>query len=128
MVVQDMLLKKISTTILDLIEYSNMLFVAARQKERATSSVTELVEAVKRPRALSESANRPVFRKSGGGREEGEERVEVIARRNSESFAPPRRNSLGGGPRISMQRISELPEKKEKKSGRRSLMGYNLLL
>lgn len=94
----------------------------ARQKERATSSVTELVQAVKRPRALSESANRPFIRKSGGGREEEEERVEVLARRNSESLAPHRRNSLGG-PRISMQRISELPEKKEKKSGRRSFMG-----
>lgn len=101
--------------------------LAARQKERATSSVTELVQAVKRPRALSESANRPFIRKSGGGREEEEERVEVLARRNSESLAPHRRNSLGG-PRISMQRISELPEKKEKKSGRRSFMGYNLLL
>ncbi|KAK7856636.1 phototropin-1 [Quercus suber] len=94
----------------------------ARQKEKATSSVTELVQAVKRPRALSESANRPFIRKSGGGREEEEERVEVLARRNSESLAPHRRNSLGG-PRISMQRISELPEKKEKKSGRRSFMG-----
>ncbi|KAK7845919.1 phototropin-1 [Quercus suber] len=99
-----------------------MLFVAARQKERATSSVTELVQAVKRPRAYSESANRPFIRKSGGGREEEEGRVEVLARRNSESLAPHRRNSLGG-PRISMQRISELPEKKEKKSGRRSFMG-----
>nr|POE93943.1 phototropin-1 [Quercus suber] len=94
----------------------------ARQKERATSSVTELVQAVKRPRAYSESANRPFIRKSGGGREEEEGRVEVLARRNSESLAPHRRNSLGG-PRISMQRISELPEKKEKKSGRRSFMG-----
>lgn len=114
--------------ILDLIEYFNMLFVAARQKERATSSVTELLQAVKRPRAFSESANRPFIRKSVGGREEEEERGDqIIARRNSESVAPPRRNSLGG-PRISMQRISELPEKKEKKSGRRSFMGYNILL
>ncbi|KAM4095502.1 hypothetical protein ACJW30_08G033900 [Castanea mollissima] len=95
----------------------------ARQKERATSSVTELLQAVKRPRAFSESANRPFIRKSGGGREEKEERAnQVLARRNSESVAPPRRNSFGG-PRISMQRISELPEKKEKKSGRGSFMG-----
>jgi hypothetical protein len=102
-----------------------MVSVAARQQEKASNSVAELVEAVKRPRALSESANRPFIRKSGGGREE--ERAETLARRNSESVAPPRRNSMGGT-RSSMQRISEVPEKKQKKSGRRSFMGYNLLL
>ncbi|GMY10712.1 putative LOV domain-containing protein [Fagus crenata] len=92
----------------------------ARQQEKASNSVSELVEAVKRPRALSESANRPFIRISGGGREE--ERAETLARRNSESVAPPRRNSMGGT-RSSMQRISEVPEKKQKKSGRRSFMG-----
>nr|AML78215.1 putative LOV domain-containing protein [Juglandaceae sp. BC-2016] len=91
----------------------------ARQKEMASSSVSELVQAVKRPRALSESINRPL-RKSGGGKEE--ERIESLTRRNSESVAPPRRNSHAGT-RSSMQRISELPEKKPKKSGRRSFMG-----
>lgn len=110
--------------VLRLIEYNNMLSFAARQKEMASSSVSELVQAVKRPRALSESINRP-FRKSGVGKEE--ERIESLVRRNSESVAPPRRNSHAGT-RSSMQRISELPEKKQKKSGRRSFMGYNFLL
>ncbi|KAB1226083.1 Phototropin-1 [Morella rubra] len=91
----------------------------ARQKEMATSSVSELVQAVKRPRALSESTNRP-FRKSGGGKEEN--RDESLARRNSESVAPPRRNSHAGT-RSTMDCISELPEKKQRKSGRRSFMG-----
>nr|AML78047.1 putative LOV domain-containing protein [Cercidiphyllum japonicum] len=93
----------------------------ARQKEMAANSVSELVQAVKKPtRALSESTNRPLMRKSEGGGEQ--ERSEALARRNSENMAPPRRNSLGGG-RTSMQRISELPEKKQRKSGRRSFMG-----
>nr|AML78469.1 putative LOV domain-containing protein [Cercis canadensis] len=93
----------------------------ARQKEKATSSVTELVKAVKRPRALSESANRPLTRKSGGGEEE--EKTENASRRKSESMASFRRKSLGGN-RNSMQRISELPEKKQKNSRRRSLMRF----
>ncbi|KAK1587391.1 hypothetical protein Q3G72_012369 [Acer saccharum] len=99
----------------------------ARQKETATSSVTELVQAVKKPRSLSESTNRPFLRKSGGGGgsgggEEEQERNGALARRNSENVPPARRNSHGG-PRISMQRISEVPEKKPRKSGRRSFMG-----
>lgn len=101
-----------------------MQCVAARQKEMATSSVSELVQAVKRPRALSESTNRP-FRKSGGGKEEN--RDESLARRNSESVAPPRRNSHAGT-RSTMDCISELPEKKQRKSDRRSFMGYSFLL
>lgn len=92
----------------------------ARQKEMATSSVTELVQAVSRPRALSESSNRPLMRKSEGGGEE--ERKGALGRRNSENVAPNRRDSLGGT-RSSMQRISELPEKIPRKSSRRSLMG-----
>lgn len=40
---------------------------AARQKDMAAGSVTELVEAVRRPRSLSESTNHPFIRKSGGG-------------------------------------------------------------
>ncbi|KAL6275981.1 hypothetical protein ACE6H2_019582 [Prunus campanulata] len=93
----------------------------ARQKEMASNSVSELVQAVKRPRSLSESMNHPLFRKSGGGRTE--ERTEGLGRRNSESVAPPRRNSRGDQPKISMQRISELPEKKQKKTSRLSFMG-----
>ncbi|KAA8549531.1 hypothetical protein F0562_001451 [Nyssa sinensis] len=92
----------------------------ARQKEMASSSVTELVQAVKKPRALSESTNRPFTRRSEGGSEQ--ERSEAMGRRNSENMAPPRRNSHTAT-RTSMQRISELPEKKPKKTGRRSFMG-----
>nr|AML78726.1 putative LOV domain-containing protein [Cunonia capensis] len=92
----------------------------ARQKEMATSTVTELLEAVKKPRALSESTNRPFMRKSEGGAEE--ERIGALARRKSENIAPNRRNSHGGR-RNSMQRISEVPEKKPRKAGRRSFMG-----
>ncbi|KAJ0084790.1 hypothetical protein Patl1_30809 [Pistacia atlantica] len=95
----------------------------ARQKEVATSSVTELVQAVRKPRSLSESTNRPLFRKSEGGAEE--ERSGALGsagRRNSENVPPHRRNSHGG-PRASMQRIVEVPEKKPRKSSRLSFMG-----
>ncbi|KAL3720133.1 hypothetical protein ACJRO7_005029 [Eucalyptus globulus] len=84
----------------------------ARQKDMATSSVSELVQAVKRPRALSESINRPLMRSSEGGGEK--ERSDATGRRNSENV---------GGRRNSMQRISEVPEKKQTKSARRSFMG-----
>ncbi|CAN6692547.1 unnamed protein product [Malus baccata var. baccata] len=94
----------------------------ARQKEMASNSVSELVQAVKRPRSLSESANRPFFRKSEGGRAE-ERTDQPLARRNSESVGVPRRNSRGDHPKISMQRINELPEKKPKKTSRLSFMG-----
>nr|AML78987.1 putative LOV domain-containing protein [Gleditsia sinensis] len=93
----------------------------ARQKEKATTSVSELVEAVKRPRALSESADRPLIRKSGGG--EDEERAENLSRRKSESVATFRRKPYGEN-KNSMHRISELPEKKQKSSRRRSFMGF----
>lgn len=114
---------KDQVVILDLFELTEMyiFFVAARQKEMATHSVTELVQAVRRPRSLSESTNRP-FRKSGGGGR-GDEVVEALVRRNSESGAPPRRNSLGDT-KLSMQCINEVPEKKQKKSRRRSFLGY----
>nr|AML79014.1 putative LOV domain-containing protein [Maesa lanceolata] len=87
----------------------------ARQKERATSSVTELIQAVKRPRALSESTYRPFMRKSRDGQEDRSEP-------NSEKVGPPRRHSVAGL-RTSMEKINELPEKtKPKKSRRHSLM------
>nr|AML78130.1 putative LOV domain-containing protein [Telesonix jamesii] len=105
----------------------------ARQKEMATSSVTELVQAVKRPRSLSEATNRPFTRKSEGGGSGGgggsEHDLAGLARRNSENSVapPPRRNSHGGGgggySRRSMQRINEVPEKKQRKSLRLSFMG-----
>nr|AML78362.1 putative LOV domain-containing protein [Rauvolfia tetraphylla] len=90
----------------------------ARQKDMATGSVTELVEAMKkpRPRALSESTNhRPFMRKS-----EGAEIDALVVQKK-----PPARRHSHAGTRSSMQRISELPEeKKPKKSNRRlSFMG-----
>nr|AML78940.1 putative LOV domain-containing protein [Itea virginica] len=93
----------------------------ARQKEMAVSSVSELVQAVKRPRSLSESNNRPLMRKSEGGGGE-QDRSELLGRRSSETVPPPRRNSHAGT-RASMQRINELPDKKQRKSIRLSFMG-----
>ncbi|EOY34234.1 Phototropin 1 isoform 1 [Theobroma cacao] len=91
----------------------------ARQKDMAAGSVTELVEAVRKPRSLSESTNHPFIRISGGGGER--EGSGGLARRNSENVPPQRRSS--GGPRISMERISEVPEKKQRRSSRLSFMG-----
>nr|AML78510.1 putative LOV domain-containing protein [Santalum acuminatum] len=86
----------------------------------AVSSVSELVMAVKRPRALSESVRRPFLRKSEGSSDP--EKSEASTRRNSDTMAAPRRNSHGSARKIQMQRINELPEKKQRKSGRRSFM------
>nr|AML76657.1 putative LOV domain-containing protein [Polypremum procumbens] len=86
----------------------------ARQKEIASSSVNELVEAVKKPRAraLSESSN--------GRRSQGDGELDAIGRRNSDSMAPPTRRHSHAGTRNSMQKITEVPEKKpHKKPGRR---------
>ncbi|CAN0874910.1 PHOT1 [Linum grandiflorum] len=92
----------------------------ARQKELAASSVTELVEAVKRPRPRprprprSESKSttkRPLFRKSESASDGGERKGVVGGRRNSESA-------------VSMHSISEMPDKKQTKSSRLSFMGF----
>ncbi|KAL2470420.1 Phototropin-1 [Abeliophyllum distichum] len=95
----------------------------ARQKEMASSSVTELLEAVKKPRAraLSESTNRPFMRKSEGG---GLEKFDATGGRNSENTAPlpPARRHSHAGTRSSMQKIMEVPEKPQKKSSRSSFM------
>nr|AML78985.1 putative LOV domain-containing protein [Dendropemon caribaeus] len=90
----------------------------ARQKEDATSSVSELVMAFKRPRALSESTNpRPLIKSDGGG---APERLETLVRRNSDTMvAPPRRKSRSGTG-LPMQPIKELPEKKQKKRLKKS--------
>nr|AML79142.1 putative LOV domain-containing protein [Bassia scoparia] len=85
----------------------------ARQKDVATNSVNELVQAVKRPRSQSESGKRPFRRKSGGADEK--ERPQSQMRRNSEHLPPFKRMSL--------ERVSEVYEKKQKKSRRRSFMG-----
>ncbi|MBA0701890.1 hypothetical protein Goari_020580, partial [Gossypium aridum] len=83
----------------------------------AAGSVTELVEAVRKPRSLSESSNNPFIGKFGvSGEEEG---TGAMTRRSSES---PGRNS-SGGVRISMERINEVPEKKPRRSSRLSFMG-----
>ncbi|KAK6144537.1 hypothetical protein DH2020_021357 [Rehmannia glutinosa] len=91
----------------------------ARQKEMASNSVTELVEAVKKPRAraLSESTNRPFLRKSGD-----HEIFDSQTRRSSENPPPPARRHSHAGTRTSMQKINELPEKPPKKPNRRSFM------
>ncbi|XP_057548908.1 phototropin-1 [Amaranthus tricolor] len=85
----------------------------ARQKDMAASSVNELLQAVQRPRALSESGNRPFRRKSGGADEKN--RAQSQMRRKSEHVPPARR--------LSLESLSEIPEKKHKKTGRRSFMG-----
>ncbi|XP_072968052.1 phototropin-1A-like [Typha angustifolia] len=94
----------------------------ARQKDKAHSSVSDLVLAVKHPRAVSESSNHPFPRKSGDAGEML--RPESSDRRNSEIATPARRNS-GGGVRSSLQKISELPERgnKGRTSGLRAFMG-----
>ena len=93
---------------------------AARQKDQARSSVSELLMAVKNPRSLSESTNSTFKRKS-------KESVGALAgdrpgKRSSESNS--RRNSRSGS-RSSLQKISEVPEggNKSRKSGLFSLMG-----
>ncbi|XP_073269888.1 phototropin-1 [Primulina huaijiensis] len=88
----------------------------ARQKEMATSSVTELVNAVKKPhraRALSESANRPLTRKSEG--DNGHHKFDTPG------SGPTRRHSHTSA-RTSMEKISEVPEKTPKKASRRSFI------
>jgi phototropin len=95
----------------------------ARQKDKARSSLSELVMAVKDPRSFSfsDSVNIPLRRKSEG-------REFTAGRRNSGGGPPSRRNS-GGGTRSSLQKISEIPDrvvKKSRKSGLLSFMGYVL--
>ncbi|XP_027911055.1 phototropin-1-like isoform X1 [Vigna unguiculata] len=94
----------------------------SRQKEKANGTVSELLLAVRRPRALSESAGRPLIRKSASG-DDVEEKPEKSSRRKSESVSSFRRKSHAGDT-SSMERITELPEKKHKTSRRRSFMGF----
>ena len=85
--------------------------------------MNELIQAVKRPRALSESTNLPFRRKSEEGGEKRGSNSKL--RRKSENGAAIRRNSHGGS-RPSMQQISEAPEKKQKR--RLSFMGYDICM
>ncbi|XP_009409003.2 phototropin-1A isoform X2 [Musa acuminata AAA Group] len=94
----------------------------ARQKDRARSSVSDLVLAVKDPHSLSESRSYPFMRKSEGG---GQTVVsEVPGKKSSENATAARRNSRSGM-RSSMNKICELPEvaNKSRKSGLKSFMG-----
>ncbi|CAK8575946.1 unnamed protein product [Lathyrus sativus] len=105
----------------------------ARQKEKANSSVTELVEAVsKRPRSLSESANRlPFIKKPTNGSNSHATQIHKTpsnsksSRRKSESTLRSfRRKSHSGADNFnSMHPITELPETKNI-SRRRSFMGF----
>nr|AML78887.1 putative LOV domain-containing protein [Strelitzia reginae] len=91
----------------------------ARQKDRARSSVSDLVIAVKDPHRLSESRNYPFMRKSEGGGQTVAS--EVPGRRQSEDARRNSRGEIGS----SMQKISEIPEvaNKSRKSGLKSFMG-----
>nr|AML78704.1 putative LOV domain-containing protein [Solidago canadensis] len=103
----------------------------ARQKDMATSSVTELVEAVKRPRSLSESTNRHPFAMESRNKNDQDKNdaLSLGRRKSAETMFPPpppphRRNSHAGVRTITtMQSIHEIPEKKQKKSKRISFMG-----
>nr|AML77564.1 putative LOV domain-containing protein [Datura metel] len=109
----------------------------ARQKEMASSSVSELLEVMKKPstrgRALSESTNnnRPAgfmtMRKSEGGGEQDRQDIGISTHKlNLVSKAPARRHSHAGTrttTTMQMEKINEVPEKKPKKSARRSFMG-----
>ncbi|XP_071721024.1 phototropin-1 [Rutidosis leptorrhynchoides] len=103
----------------------------ARQKDMANSSVAELVEAVKRPRSVSESTNRhPFATESRKNKDQEINDVLSLGRRKSAEtmFPPPppphRRNSHAGVRTITtMQSINELPEKKQKKTKRISFIG-----
>jgi hypothetical protein len=100
---------------------NNNIFTAARQKDQARSSVSELLLALKNPRSLSESGNSTFKRKSQES--EGMPSTQVPGKRSSESGS--RRNSRSGM-RSSLHKISEVPEggNKTRKSGLRSFMGY----
>ncbi|CAI8616504.1 unnamed protein product [Vicia faba] len=100
----------------------------ARQKEKANSSVTELVEAVsKRPRSLSESANHLPFNKkpTNGSNDHATPPNSESSRRKSGSTLRSfrRKSHSGAGNSNSMHPITELPENNNK-SRRRSFMGF----
>lgn len=98
-----------------------ILLAAARQKDQARSSVSELLLALKNPRSLSESINSTLKRKSQES--EGVFSTQAPGKRSSESGSG--RNSRSGM-RSSLHKISEVPEggHKSRKSGLRSFMGY----
>ncbi|KAJ0588682.1 putative protein kinase AGC-RSK-2 family [Helianthus annuus] len=100
----------------------------ARQKDMATSSVVELVEAVKRPRSFSESTqSHPFATAAKTNSDQDQSDILSLGRRKSAETTlprpppPHRRNSHAGI--IPMQPINELQEKKPKKSKRLSFVG-----
>ncbi|XP_058753352.1 phototropin-1-like isoform X2 [Vicia villosa] len=97
----------------------------ARQKEKANSTVTELVEAVsKRPRSLSESANRLPFIKKPTNGHATPPNSKSSRRKSDSTLRSFRRKSHSGADNFnSMHPITELPENKNK-SRRRSFMGF----
>lgn len=105
-----------------------VFLLAARQKEMASNSVTELLEVMKKPRAraLSESTNRPLLRKSeGGGTEQDRQDIIGISNKlNLQNKAPARRHSHAGTrTTMQMEKINEIPDKKPKKPSRLSFIG-----
>ncbi|KAI7725018.1 hypothetical protein M8C21_003597 [Ambrosia artemisiifolia] len=104
----------------------------ARQKDMATSSVVELVEAVKRPRSISESTqSHPFATTSKNYSDEDIPNALSVGRRKSAETMftrpppPNRRNSHAGVRTIpTMQTIDEIHDKKPKKSKRLSFIGY----
>lgn len=91
----------------------------ARQKEMAVSSVTELVLAVKNPRSLSESTNRPAMPKSENAVDQMHAKhIERMNDANPKCSTPDRRKSSS--------RLSAVFEvgKKRRKSGVRSFMSF----
>nr|AML76785.1 putative LOV domain-containing protein [Mertensia paniculata] len=105
----------------------------ARLKEKAASSVSELVEMVKKPRkrALSESVNRPnnsnnPFLRRSAEQDRRSKAITQLELENNSNAVPPRRRHSHAGTRTIMEKISEVPpaaDKKTKKPRRRSLMG-----
>lgn len=89
----------------------NLCFTVARQEDKASDSISELVFAVKHRRALSESKSHSFRKKSGS---DGELDVfEPSSMKNSEDVFLDRRNSCSG--MIStMKNIRENPREKNK--------------
>nr|XP_027191985.1 phototropin-1-like isoform X2 [Cicer arietinum] len=104
----------------------------AREKEKANSSVSELVEAVsRRPRALSESANRPFIKNQTTQQHAAAAASPNSSRRKSESVATfssfRRKSHSGSGSRgDAFHSMHPIPENKHKNhySRRRSFMGF----
>lgn len=93
----------------------------SRQKEMASSSVTELLQAVERPGSTNV---RPLIRRSSDHGTD-KDRLDGLGKHyTAVTTAPPPRRNSHAGIRTSMQRINEVPDKKPKKTSRRhSFMG-----